>query len=341
VVQVIFYYRVNFLESCVMKSKLRSSLIGLSALALVLTGTLHAPSQAAKKLPDNVYHEFKLNTSSNARLTTTQLAAFRKKLNSYSHLTGITCTVRHARNISSANLQKVTTSATAACSTARKQTKNLKFDDLNVYDDRRVTGTNYTLEVTIHSPRTVSFSYAAGVDTSLPKESKILKLNEKFKLPAGPATVVPGGSFVGWNTDADGRGTDYQAGQTIKVKHAIQLHPKYVGYTINFNIVSLDSNYGSHYRLLYYAPGDDNYKRPLFSDSQPAYVSTANNKVTIYLPGAIFDTAGFTVTNGLSVALTGGGSCPDILAVDNQCTVFEVTYTTNGTVTFDYEGSLP
>jgi hypothetical protein len=324
-----------------MNSKLRSSLVALSALALVLTGTLHVPSQAAKKLPQNVYHEFKMNTSSNARLTATQLNAYKSKLTNYSHLTGITCTIRHARNISSANLEIVTRAAASACSTARKQTKNLKFDELNVYDDRRITGTNYTLEVTIHSPRTVSFSYAAGVDTTLPKESKILKLNEKFKLPAGPATAVTGGSFVGWNTDADGRGTDYQAGQSIKVKHAIKLHPKYVGYTINFNIVSLDTAIGSNYQLRYYAPGTDNYKRPLFSDSQPAYVSTTRNKVTINVPGTVYDTSAFTVTNGLSVALTGSGSCPDILAVDNECTVFEITYTTNGTVTFDYEGSLP
>jgi hypothetical protein len=322
-----------------MKSKLRSSLIGLSALALVLTGTLHAPSQAAKKLPQDISQKFQLNATSNSPLSTAQLGSLRTKLNNSSHLTQISCFVRHARNISSANLAKVTKSANTACLNARKQTKNLRFNGFEFYEDRSLAGTKYTLEVFVDDPRMVTFKKASGITTALPKKSNLLKFNEKFKLPAGPTTVVPGGSFVGWNTESDGSGVDYVAGQSIKVKYAIDLYPKYVGYIINFNIVSLDSNYGSNYQLLYYAPGVENYKRPVFSDSQPANVTTESNTMKIYVPGAVFNTDAFTVTNGLSVALTGGGSCPDISAVDTQCTEFTITYTTNGTVTFDYEGS--
>jgi hypothetical protein len=324
-----------------MNSKLRSSLIGLSALALVLTGTLYAPSQAAKKLPKDIYQQFMLNAASNSPLTAAQLGTLRSKLTNSSHLTEISCSVRHARNISAADVERVTRSATAACSAARKQTKNLRLDRFTLNPDKRLTGTNYTLEIVVDIPRTVSFAFADGINTSLPKESKILKFNEAYKLPSGPSTVVSGGSFVGWNTKDDGRGVDYQAGQTIRVKYATKLYPKYVGDTINFNILSLDTSVGSNYQLLYYSPGDENYQRPVFSESQPAFVTTERNTITMYVPGFLVDTSAITVTNGLSVAFAGGGTCPDISAVDNQCSSFTITYTTSGTVTFDFDSYTP
>jgi hypothetical protein len=325
-----------------MNKKLRTSLVGFSALALVLAGTLYAPSQAAKKLPSNIKHTIQLDASSKSKLNATQVASFRKKIVNASHLTKVDCVILHAESMSSGNLAKVTRAAQTACQSARKANPNLKLEDISFRGSSRIKGTKFNLELKVYAARTVSFKKALGINTPLPKKSKILKFNAKYELPDGPSTFVAGGSFVGWNTQADGRGVDYQAGQTIRVKHAIQLHPKYVGHTINFNIVSLDTNFGSNYQLLYYAPGDNNYQRPVFSTSQPAFVTSDVNVMILYVPGAVFNTSGFTLTDGMSVTLTGanGGSCPDISSVDTQCTEFTITYLFSGTVTFDYQNSI-
>jgi hypothetical protein len=154
--------------------------------------------------------------------------------------------------------------------------------------------------------------------------------------------MVTDGDFVGWNTQSDGRGKDYQPGQNIKVKHALELFPKYIGYTINFNIESLNTEVGSNYQLLYHSVGNvsdigDILQRPIFSNSQPAFVTRARNLITIYVPGSLYNISAFTVTQGLSVAQAGSGTCPEISAVANECSVFNITYTTNGTVTFDFD----
>lgn len=329
-----------------MNSKLRSSLVGLSALALVLTGTLHAPSQAAKKLPENMYHTIQLDGSSNSKLNATQITSFRKKLVRASHLSRVDCTIRHAESISSGNLAKVTRAAQTACQSARKVNSNLKFAGISFFESSRLKGTKFQLELFIFAPRVVTFRNTYGINVALPSNSKILKFNAAYRIPAAPSTIVSDGDFVSWNTQEDGRGKDYQPGQNIRVKHSLELFPKYVGYTINFNIESLNMEVGSNYQLLYHSVGNvpqigDVYERPVFSNSQPAFATKARSLITIYVPGFLQNVSAFTVTQGLSVEYAGGGTCPDISAVADACSAFTITYTTSGTVTFDYNSYLP
>jgi hypothetical protein len=320
-----------------MNKKLRSSLVGLSALALVLAGTLYAPSQAAKKLPVRIAHQLKIDAAKQSGLSAAQRGTLSKKLKNTSHLTGFYCFVNHAEGISSDDLAKVTRSATAACTAARKLTKNLRFEGLFISDNRRFRGTNYELYIQVDSPRKVSFANVVGIDTTLPKSSKSLKFNAKYRIPAGPTTAVPGGTFVGWNTQADGLGISYQPGQKIKVKYPIQLHPMYVGFTMLLNIVSLDSESGSSYKVSYDLPTtrtEGLFTTRTSSSSQTISVSSLSGKVIVLNVPGIADRSSLTLSAGLSIQEVWYGVSPDI--TDGESTLFYISYDRSGTITFNH-----
>jgi hypothetical protein len=320
-----------------MNKKLRSSLIGFSALALVFTGVLHAPSQAVKKLPVRIDQQLKIDAAKQSGLSAAQRGTLSKKLKNSSHLTRFFCFVDNAEGLSSGDLTKVTNSATAACSAARKLTKNLRFEGIFFRDSNRQRGTNYVLDILVNSPRKVTFANVYGIVTTLPKNSKSLKFNAKYKIPAGPTTAVPGGTFVGWNTQADGLGVSYQPGQKLKVKFPVQLHPMYVGYTMLLNIVSLDAEFGSSYRLSFDLPTTDVnglWATRTSSSSQTFSVSNLSGKVIILTVPGIADRSSLTLSAGLSIQEVWYGPNPDIS--NGETTSFYISYDRNGTITFDH-----
>ena len=61
-------------------------------------------------------------------------------------------------------------------------------------------------------------------------------LGSKYTAPACSFTAPEGKVFGGWNTQADGKGTDYAVGADIEVTGPMTLYAKWVdGYTISFN----------------------------------------------------------------------------------------------------------
>jgi hypothetical protein len=320
-----------------MNSKLRSSLIGLSALALVLTGTLYAPSQAAKKLPSNVSHTIQLDGSSNSKLNATQIASFRKKLVNASHLTKIDCVIRHAASISSGNLAKVTRAGQTACQSARKANPNLQIWDISFSESSRLKGTKFNLALSVYAPRTVSFQNTNEREVELPSNSRVLSFNGSYLIPDAPSTDVAHVEFLHWNSQPDGSGTIYLPGETTRIKHALTLYPYYEGHTINFNLVSLNTSVGSNYQLLYWSTSNS-YLIPVLSASTSFQASTDENEMIVNLPGIMTNTTGFLAMPGINVSWIGAGTCPMIGAVADACTTFKITYTTSGTVTFNFEG---
>lgn len=323
-----------------MNSKLRSNLIGLSALALVLTGVLYAPTQAAKKLPSSVKHTIQLDGSSNSKLNATQIAAFRKTLTNTSHLSKVDCTIRHAANISSGNLAKVTRAGQTACTSARRANTNLKLEDIKFSQSSRLKGTKFNLELRVYAPRTVSYQNTNERQVELPSSSRVLSFNGLYLIPAAPATSVEHLEFVGWNTQPDGNGISYLPGQNIRVKHATTFYPHYAGHVLTFNLLSLKTSVGSNYQLLYFQT-DGSYVIPVWTTSATAVLSTDENELRVNLPGMMANTSGFTVSEGMSVTLFGAGTCPMIGAVADACSTFTITYTTSGTVTFDQDSYTP
>jgi hypothetical protein len=324
-----------------MNKKLRSSLISFSALALVFTGVLHSPSQAVKKLPVRIDQQLKIDAAKQSGLSTAQRGTLAKKLNNSSHLTRFYCFVDNAEGLSSGDLTKVTNSATAACSATRKLTKNLRFEGIFFRDNNRQRGTNYILEILVDSPGKVTFANVSGIVTSLPKDSKSLKFNAKYKIPAGPTTAVPGGTFVGWNTQADGLGISYQPGQKLKVKYPVQLHPMYVGYTMLLNIVSLDAEFGSSFKVSFDLPTTVSgglSTTNTFSSSQTISVSNLPGKVIILNAPGIADRSSLTLSAGLSIQDVWYGPSPDIS--NGESTFFYISYDRNGTITFDHVDQL-
>jgi hypothetical protein len=322
-----------------MNKKFRSSLIGLSALALVFTGVLNAPSQAAKRLPMSLSQSVELSATSNAKLKPAQIARFKKKLAKASHLTLFQCEIKHAEDISEANLAKVTKAARTACQSARAVTKNLKNFGYDYTEDPKYTGTKFKLEIYVYGPRIVYFNQA-GLNISLPADSKILKFNGSYQIPQAPTGEVTAASFVSWNTRMDGTGTDYQPGQRIKVKHQVGLYPKYVGYTLNFNIVGLDKSYGSNYQILYHNVMDFDLQ-PVFSKSVQLFVPTDENMLVMYAPGTAANSSPFSVTEGLSVNFAGTGFCGSIASVEMRCSIYEISFTQSGTVTYNFNNYIP
>jgi hypothetical protein len=317
-----------------MNKNLRTSLVSLSALALVLAGSLQAPTQAAKRLPVSLSQSVELSATSNSKLKPTQIAAFKKKIAKASHLTLFQCAVKHAEDISEANLAKVTKAARAACQSARAVTKNLKNVGYEYYEDSKYTGTKFKLEIYVFGPRIVYFNQVP-LNISLPANSKILEFNGSYRLPPAPTGVVTAASFMSWNTRMDGTGIDYQPGQRIKVKHQLDLYPKYVGYTLNFNIVSLDTASGSNYQILYHNVMDFDLM-PIFTKSVQLFVPTDENMLVMYAPGIAANTSAFSVTDGLSVNLAGTGFCTSITTEVMECSIFEITFSNSGTITYDH-----
>jgi hypothetical protein len=133
----------------------------------------------------------------------------------------------------------------------------------------------------------------------------------------------------------DGTGIDYQPGQRIKVKHQLDLYPKYVGHTLNFNIVSLDTASGSNYQILYHNVMEFDLQ-PVFSKSVQIFVPTDESMLVMYVPGISANTSAFSVTQGLSVNLAGTGFCGAISSVEMECSIFEITFSNSGTITYDH-----
>lgn len=304
---------------------------------MVLTGVLYAPSQAAKKLPSTITQQLKIDAAKQSGLSAAQRGTLSKKLKNSSHLTSFACVVDYAKGLSSSDSTKVTNSATAACSAARKLTKNLRFEGIFFSDNNRQRGTNYELDIYVNVPRKVSFANVSGIVTTLPKDSKTLKFNAKYKIPAGPTTAVPGGTFAGWNTQADGLGISYQPGQKLKVKFPVQLHPMYVGFTLLLNVVSLDAEFGSSYRVFFDVPTTevDGFPTSLTSSSsQTISVSNLSGKViTLIVPG-IADRSSLTLSAGLSIQEVWYGPDPNIS--NGETTLFYISYDRSGTITFDH-----
>jgi uncharacterized repeat protein (TIGR02543 family) len=103
---------------------------------------------------------------------------------------------------------------------------------LFVQKDSRLYNTNIT--ITVENPYIVTFSANGGSGT-VPAMPKLP--GSTITLPSGSGLSRSGYAFGGWNTQADGNGTNYSAGSSFTPTDTITLYAKWnPTYTITFNI---------------------------------------------------------------------------------------------------------
>jgi len=106
------------------------------------------------------------------------------------------------------------------------------------------TGTNYgagasftpTASITLYAKwavgYTVSFDINGGSGTT-----PLAQTGTSITLPSGNGLTKTGYTFDGWNTKADGTGTNYDAGASYTPTAPVTLHAKWIaGYRVSFNI---------------------------------------------------------------------------------------------------------
>ncbi|QUH28803.1 Ig-like domain-containing protein [Vallitalea guaymasensis] len=113
-----------------------------------------------------------------------------------------------------------------------------------IFKDLEDVNEEYT--ITVLDVNTISFNTNGGTGTA-PQSISVIDGESSTTLPDGTTITAPSGMiFSGWNTQEDGKGIDYSAGDIINtVTDDISLYAKWVSDTVPPSIISLSPTTGA------------------------------------------------------------------------------------------------
>jgi uncharacterized repeat protein (TIGR02543 family) len=85
------------------------------------------------------------------------------------------------------------------------------------------------------NPTQYTVSYDANGADGTPPTAQMVSAGESLTLTGPGDLIYPGYTFGGWNTDADGTGTTYNAGDSYTPTASVTLYAKWTKYTVSFD----------------------------------------------------------------------------------------------------------
>jgi uncharacterized repeat protein (TIGR02543 family) len=186
------------------------------------------------------------------------------------------------------------------------------------------SGTDYTdgQSVTITGALTLYAKWTASSNTVTFNSNHGTPTTSTQSISSGASTALTsntftrtGYTFAGWNTAANGSGTDYTNGQSVTITGALTLYAKW---TANSNTVTFSSNYGT----------PTTSTQSITSDVSTALTSNAFTRTGYTFAGwnTASNGSGTNYTDGQSVTITGALTLYAKWTADT----YTITYNSNG-----------
>jgi hypothetical protein len=307
------------------------------AAILVVTGFSVQTANATVEIPESVSFKVKGLSLKSKIMTAKQIKFIQKKVQANPYYTDGDCWVNYGSAVSESNVDKAEKLADKVCREIEKADKHYDADsDLNSSDDS-ISPKAIEIYFSLDDPRTLEY-YVGEASGDVPTTSSPVLYKKKITVSAKPENLENRGlEFLGWTAKNNGAGKLYLPGDKISIKNPKTLYAKWDGYTIEVFVTDIGEiglgHVGFNYRSPYYSSFTTELLGLVENQAFEVGGTEGAEQIRFTAPGFVLSES--LVTNGnISATYVGTGNCGWSLDYQ-ECTIWELTATGDGTLTYD------
>ena len=315
--------------------KLLAALL-FSAFALTSVGLVSAHAEGVSRSNYFKVEGAKLGAK---QLTAQQIKFAQKKAKAFPHFLEVSCWANVGAQVSTAQRKTASNVAKELCKILRAANSDLEIDLVSTYRPDEYGAKQYDLYFSISDPRTISFdgSYTNG---DFPDSPAPVGFNKKVTVPGNTRNLENYElAFLGWTKNDDGKGKVFVAGDKIVMKKPFTLYPKWDGYDVTVTVTNIGQVGLGHVGFNYQSPYSHQFQNELLGIVSAETFEVGGNdgseQIHFAAPGNV-PANSLSVSGAIEANFIGSASCG--WALDYQdCTLWYLTVTGDGTVTYDLQ----
>ena len=315
--------------------KLLATLL-LSAIALTSVGLVSAHAEGVSRSNYFKVEGAKLGAK---QLTAQQIKFAQKKAKAFPHFLEVSCWANVGAQVSTAQRKTASNIAKELCKILRAANSDLDIDLVSTYQPDEYGAKQYDLYFSISDPRTISFD-GAYTNGDFPDSPAPVGFNKIITVPGNTRNLENYElAFLGWTKSNEGKGKVFVAGDKITMKKPFYLHPKWDGYDVSVTVTDIGQVGLGHVGFNYESPYSSQFKSELLGLVSGETFEIGGNdgseQIWFTAPGNAPSNS-LSVSGDIAVDFRGGATCGWALDYQ-QCTIWYLTVTGDGTVTYDLQ----